>query len=90
MSETAGVETSTTYEVWREHRRGGPDVCVGRNMSEGGARHLLAECNDPVLADFATFYLVRATTTRERLRTEAPCPSPSRVGLSPPCMKEEK
>ena len=55
------------YEVWREHRKGGSDVCVGRGMCYESAKGLLAECDDPAIAAFASFYMVRATTTRTRV-----------------------
>lgn len=60
--------TETTWEVWREHLRGGKDVRIQRGASKGSALRVLRECeDDESLAGFCTFYLVRVTSHRARI-----------------------
>lgn len=69
--ERGATETTVRYEVWRTHLRGGPDVRIGHDLTLTRAFALHAECLDDRAEGYPAarldFYLVKATTTRERV-----------------------
>ena len=74
-TDVADLSTETTihYEVWRSHLRGGPDVCLYRDLDEEGGPKTLALCEADKAEAYpdapVEFCLIRATTTRERVVT---------------------